>query len=55
MDRLLIIATIISLSIGTGYAETCDSFAKAFLSLEKVTRLSITVHDRGMKHLPSLH
>lgn len=39
--------------MGTAHAESFDSFEKALLHPEKVTRLSITEHDREMKHLPS--
>ncbi len=53
MNRLLIILVIISISIGTAYSESFDSFEKALLSPEKVTRLSITEDGREMKHLPS--
>lgn len=53
MNRLLILSIIIFLSTGTANAESFDSFEKALLSPEKVTRLSITGHDREIKHLPS--
>lgn len=53
MNRVTIIVIMMSLSMGNSYAETFDSFSKALSAPTKVTRLSIMVHDRSMKHLPS--
>jgi leucine-rich repeat protein SHOC2 len=52
MNNLLIIF-IFFIAVSTANAESFDSFEKALLHPEKVTRLSITEHDREMKHLPS--
>lgn len=53
MNNLLIILTFF-VAVNTANGESFDSFEKALLNPEKVTRLSIRGHDRGMKHLPSM-
>ena len=52
MNRAIIIATLIFMSLGLGHAESFDNLAQALASPEKVTSLSINEPEPNLKQLP---
>ena len=52
MNRNIITASLIFISLGVAHAESFDNLAQALASPERVTRLSIEEFDSNVKHLP---